>query len=342
MKQTVKRVLKILLLIVLLLAIYQFKLVMYGFQQLKGQLHIIYNARDVNECLQDPSVPDSVKQKLLLIGEIRKYAVDSLGLKDSKNYTTYYDQQGKPVLWVLTACEPFAMKAYEWYFPVIGSVSYKGFFDKEKGLPEEEKLKRQWYDIEYAPVGAWSTLGWFRDPVLSNMIKRKEGQIAELIIHELTHATVYLPSSVDYNENLATFVGEQGAISFLNYKYGAVAKQTIAYTNYKEDETVFGNYMVKACEQLDTVYNSMNTDLSFGEKLKIKYDAITAIVVSINKLSLHNKQRYTFSFPGDKLPNNAWFMSYKRYRVNQKDFDEELIQKHNGRLESFISAFKNQ
>ncbi len=329
-------------LLVLILTLVNLKLVIYGIQQLNGQLHIIYNARDVNECLEDKDVPDSVKQKLLLIREIRKYAVDSLGLKDSKNYTTFYDQQGKSVLWVLTACEPFAMKAYQWYFPFLGYVSYKGFFDKEKGLPEEEKLTRQWYDIEYAPVSAWSTLGWFRDPILSNMLKRKEGQIAELIIHELTHATVYLPSSVDYNENLATFVSEQGAIRFLNYKYGEKAKQTITYTNYKEDETVFGNYMVNACERLDTVYTSMNKELPFRQKLNIKFHVIAEIITGINHLSLHNKQRYTFTFPEDKLPNNAWFMSYKRYRVNQNDFDKELQTKYNAKLELFISFLRNQ
>lgn len=342
MSKVVKRVLKSILLIILLLAIYQYKLVIYGVQQLKGQLHIIYNARDVNDCLQDATVPDSVKRKLLLIREIRKYAVDSLGLKESKNYTTFYDQQGKPVLWVLTACEPFAMRAYEWYFPLLGKVSYKGFFEKEKGLPEEEKLIREWYDVEYSPVGAWSTLGWFRDPVLSNMIKRKDGQIAELIIHELTHATVYLKSSVDYNENIATFIGEQGAIRFLHYKYGADAKQTIEYTNYKEDETEFGNYMVNACEQLDSVYNSMDSTLSFRDKLKIKYNAITKIVTGINQLPLHNKPRYTFSFPGNHLPNNAWFMSYKRYRVSQNDFDKDLQMQFHGKIELFISGLKNQ
>ena len=123
MKKILFRLLKILLAIVLLLAFYHYKLVIYGVQQLKGQMHIIYNARDVNECLNDATVPDSIKQKLLLIRAIRKYAVDSLGLKDSKNYTTFYDQQNKPVLWVLTACEPFAMKAYQWYFPLLGNVS---------------------------------------------------------------------------------------------------------------------------------------------------------------------------------------------------------------------------
>lgn len=325
-----------------IIALWQYKLIIYGYQQLQGQLHIINNAREVTECLIDPLVPDSVKQKFLLINEIRRYAIDSLGLKDSKNYTTYYDQQGKPVLWVLTACKPFAMKAYQWYFPLLGMVSYKGFFERANGMHEEKKLKDEWYDTEFSPVSAWSTLGWFRDPVLSNMVKRKEGQIAELIIHELTHATVYLPSSVDYNENLATFVGEQGAIRFLNNKFGSDAMQSVAYRNFKEDETVFGNYMVEACSLLDSIYNSINPGLSFSQKLKIKYDAITGIILGIHHLSLHNKQRYSFSFPEDHLPNNAWFMSYKRYRVKQNDFDKELAEKFSGKIEAFIEDLKKQ
>ena len=326
----------------LLAAVYHYKLVRYGYQQLKGQLHIIVNARPVSECLQDASVPDSIKQKLLFIGEVRKYAVDSLGLKDSKNYTTLYNQQNKPVLWVLTACQPLAMQAYLWHFPLLGAVSYKGFFDKEIGLPEQAALKAQGYDTEYSPVSAWSTLGWFRDPVLSNMLKRKEGQLAELIIHELTHATVYLPSSVDYNENLATFIGEQGAIRFLTNKYGANAVQTQNYKHYKADETLFGNYMVHACTRLDSLYSAMPQNASLSTKIKTKYKLITEIVLGINKLSLHNKQRYTFSFPEDKLPDNTWFMSYKRYRVNQNDFDKKMEQQFKGKLELFINDLKNQ
>lgn len=341
-KVILKRFLKFTLLLLILIAIAKYKLVIYGLQQLKGQLHIINNTREVSECLKDVNVHDSIKQKLLFIDEVRKFAVDSLGLKNSRNYTTYYDRQNKPVLWVITACEPFAMKAYEWYFPFLGSVSYKGFFNKEKGLPEQQLLKSHGYDTEFSPVSAWSTLGWFRDPVLSNILKRNEGQIAELIIHELTHATVYLPSSVDYNENLATFVGEQGAIRFLNRKYGIDAKQTIAYKNYKADETVYGNYMVLSCKQLDSLYKTIPTTLSYRDKLKIKYDAITAIVLNIRHLPLHNKPRYTFNFPGNSIPNNTWFMSYKRYRVNQNEFDKQLANQFFGRLDLLIDDLKKK
>ena len=129
---------------------------------------------------------------------------------------------------------------------------------------------------------------------------------------------------------------------FLNYKYGADAKQTSSYQHFKEDETAYGNYMVNACERLDSLYNALPANFSFHDKLQLKYKLISEIILNINQLPLYNKQRYTFSFPEDQLPNNAWFMSYKRYRVNQNDFDNELKEKYDGRLELFISALKNQ
>jgi hypothetical protein len=100
--------------------------------------------------------------------------------------------------------------------------------------------------------------------------------------------------------------------------------------------------MVNAGTKLDSVYNSINPSISFRGKLKIKYNAITDIVTGINRLSLHNKQRYTFTFPKAQLPNNAWFMSYKRYRVNQNDFDAQLQKQFKGRIELFITDLKSK
>ena len=314
------------LIVVIGLALYQYKLVLYGMAQLKGQLHIVWNAKPVEEVLADNEFPDSLKNKLRLIGEIRRFSIDTLGLKDSKNYTTLYDQKGKPVLWVITACEPFAMKAYEWHFPFLGDVSYKGFFVKEKGIPEVEKLKAQGYDTDYHPAGGWSTLGWFKDPILSNMLRRNEGQLAELIIHELTHATLYLPGSVDYNENFATFVGEQGAIKFLQSKFGRASTELNNYTEYQHDEEVFGEYMLQACHSLDSLYRNMNSGLTRFEKSSIKYKHIVTILSGIHQLNLYHPERYAFNTKNGQLPNNAFFMSYSRYRKKQSTFYTSYIQ----------------
>lgn len=108
-------------------------LILYGLAQAQGQLHIIQHTREVADVMKDPTFPDSLKKKLLLIREIKQFAYDSLGLKPSDNYTTIYDQHGKAVLWTITASDPFCLKPKEWVFPLLGAVSYKGFFDYEKG-----------------------------------------------------------------------------------------------------------------------------------------------------------------------------------------------------------------
>ena len=194
----IARTAEVLLITAAFYVLFNFRLVAYGITQLKGQLSIVWHAKPIAEALSDPAFPDSLKQKLKLVEEIKKFAIDSLGLRATENYSTLYDQQGKALLMNLTAAEKFELKAYTWNFPLLGEVSYKGFFDFKKGKSEAEELERKNYDVEYSSVSAWSTLGWFRDPIFSGMLKRNEGQLAELIIHEMTHATIYLKSSVDF------------------------------------------------------------------------------------------------------------------------------------------------
>lgn len=318
-----------------------YDLVSYGLQQLKGQLNIIWNAKPVAEVIQEGTLPDSLIRKLKLIEEIRKFSSDSLGLKNSDNYSTFYDQKGKPALWVLTACEPFNMKAYEWYFPFLGNVSYKGFFIKEKGIPEADELKAKGYDIEYSPTSAWSTLGWFKDPVLSGMLRRSEGHLAELIIHELTHSTVYLPGSVEYNENLATLVGEEGAQLFLKNHFGENSEELISYQNDLHDEEIYGRYMVDACAKLDSFYTTLNLGQDTETLHRKKYFFIVELITGIRKLPLKKPSRYRFEFPGDKIPGNAWFMGFKRYRSSQDEF-RSLLDKHNRDLKAFISHIREK
>ncbi|MEP7264384.1 MAG: aminopeptidase [Bacteroidota bacterium] len=329
------------ILLVLLLAIAGYVIlhlsdVIYGIAQLKGQLHLVMNTRPVTEVIDDANVSAEIKTKLKLIQVIRKYASDSLGLKESKNYTTFYDQQNKPVLWVLTACSPFELKPYQWEFPFLGKVPYKGFFVEEKGKAEQQKLKLEMLDTELGATGGWSTLGWFTDPVLSNMLKRSDGKLAELIIHELTHATVYIAGNTEYNENLATFIGEKGAEKFLADHYGTESEELKSYIYYKEDEEIYGNYMLQSSNALDSLYKTFQKE-PLEDKLRKKYLFILKIVQDIKHLPLHNKSRYQFKFPGDHLPNNAWFMGYRRYRGNQSGLQEAFEAQHSD-LKLFVHS----
>src|SRR4051812_1972821 len=127
-----KRTLLLILLLLLTWSAFNIELISYGISQFKGQMHIINSARPIEEVLKDNNISQLTKDRLMFIDTVKNFAIDSLGLKASKNYTTYYDQQNKPLLWVITACDPFNLKPYQWKFPFVGSVSYKGFFDYEK------------------------------------------------------------------------------------------------------------------------------------------------------------------------------------------------------------------
>jgi predicted aminopeptidase len=339
--KTVRKILKLLLVLLVSLILWNYKLVLYGIGQLKGQMHLVYNAKPIEEVLKDQNLNPDYKRKLLLVQQIKKFAVDSLGLKNSENYTTFYDQHGKPVLWVLTGCEPFALKAFQWQFPFLGDVSYKGFFVKEKGDKEFNDLIKKGFDADLSTTSGWSTLGWFKDPVLSNFLKHSEGRLAETIIHELTHGTVYLKSSVDYNENLATFVGEQGAEKFLTTAFGKNSKELNDYLHYKSDEQLYGNLLLQASQRMDSLYHSFNSkSFSWKEKLFMKDKLIAEILLHINKQPFYRKEYYYFDFRKERLPNNTFFMANLRYREKQDDFEKLFHEKYRDDLHFFIEGIK--
>jgi predicted aminopeptidase len=341
MRRIVSIAWRTLLVLTFLAAIYWSDLLIYGFRQLSGQLHIVWNARPIEDVLADSTFADSLKSRLRLSEPIRKFATDSLGLNETDNYTTVYDQQGKPALWVLTAAEPLALKPFTWTFPFLGEVEYKGFFRKELGEVEANELRSKGYDVMYRPTGGWSTLGWFKDPLLSNMLRRTEGAFAELLIHELTHATLYLKGSVEYNENFATFVGEQGALHFLQSHFGTDSKQQTTYRHQLGDEQLFGDHMLQACERLDSLYTNMDRSKSTEVLKREKSAFILGLVSGIDKLPLHHPERFgwTPDAYAPDLPGNAWFLSFKRYRSSLGEFTSQL-DSLNGNLKAFIQFHK--
>jgi predicted aminopeptidase len=330
--------------LVVIVVIWQHQLIWYGIGQGYGQMKIIYNARPLQEYLTDPAFPDSLKQKLILIQEIRRFAIDSLGINDSDNYTTVYDQKGKPVLWVVTACPPYELEAVEWHFPIIGKFSYKGFFDYEKAVKEENLLKKQGYDTEIDEVAGWSTLGFFKDPILTSMLERSEGQLANLIIHELTHGTLYVKNNVEYNENLASFVGDQGALQFLVYKYGKDSKEYRAYQYSKINRQKYSDHILHGADLLDSLYNHFPPRITSSAKDKLKYELIERIMQKTDTISFAGPERYTtqlkHSMEMDSLPNNTYFMGYIRYRAQQNQFEEEFKNKFDSDFKKYLTYLK--
>ena len=297
------------------------------------------NSTDVSDVLADPSVPDSVKYKLKLIQEIKQFTVDSLGFEPSDNYTSYFDQKGKPSLWVVTGAKPFALEPKEWYFPILGKVPYKGFFVHSKAEDEERKLERENWDTNLRVASGWSTLGWFSDPVLSNMLYDGVGELANTIIHELTHGNLFVKDSVEFNENLASFFGDQGARRFLNYKFGKNSPESLLYDRSQSDRRHFTSHILRGADKLNEMYTSSEETLADNLRYSSKRQLIDNIKSSVDTLSLNRKQQYLAYVDKSKV-NNAFFMSYLRYRADFTFFERELKVTFNEDLKGYFDHFK--
>lgn len=335
-RRVIKRIFLAVVCLLLVLIIARWELVKYGIEQGRGQLKIMWNAKPVEDYLASPTFPDSLKEKLRLINRVRQFAIDSLSLKDTKNYKTLYDQQGEEIMWVVMASEPFRLKAKEWTFPVIGSVPYKGFFDKSKAIRLRDELEREGWDVNLRNPGGWSTLGWLTDPILSGMLSRSEGDLASLIIHEMSHATIFVKDSIDFNENLASFIGDRGAERFLMSTYGADSDEFIQYINEDRDYIKFSDHMLRGAGKLDSLYSTFTADDPLALKTKRKTEMIQRIVNSLDTLSLRGSNaRPSLRFQ-QRLPNNAYFMNFMRYQSRQDVFLEEWQKVFGGDLKSYI------
>lgn len=330
-----KRALLALAVTITVLIIAYWDLVSYGFRQGKGQFIVIWNARPVEEVLKDQSFPDSLKSKLYLIEKVRKYAIDSLGLMDTENYKTLYDQKGEEIMWVVTACEPFRFIPKEWKFPILGAVPYKGFFSKEKAITLRNELDKEGWDTSIRNPGGWSTLGWFTDPILSNMLDRTEGDLANLIIHEMVHATIFIKDSIDFNENMATFIGDRGAERFLISAYGTQSNEYKVYVNEDYDFTKYSEHMLRGSQLLDSLYHSFQEKTPIEQRKKLKEASIKKIVLLLDTLSLTINQKPSDRFK-ERLPNNTYFMNMKRYQSKQDIFWEELRNNFSGDIKEYI------
>ena len=341
-KKAIKLFFEILFFLVVIFCLLYSKLVIYGISQGEGQLSMVLNSKPIPEILADPTFPDSLKQKLNLITEIKEYAVDSLGIHKSNNYTSVYDQLNKAILLTVSACEPYAFKPKEWTFPFLGTVSYKGFFDKKEARKEIYRLKQAGYDVDvYSPSG-WSTLGWFKDPILSNMLKNSEGGLANLIIHELTHGTLYVKDNVNFNENLANFIGDKGAEKFLLHKFGKDSRQYIDYEQKKDDEKIYTDYILKSAARLDSLYHLMGRGNSEEDTKREKKLLIKEIVLGVNRLPLHKPKNY-FNYTLQAFAEgNAFFMGFTRYDSQYEIFNKEYIEVYHSDLKMYLNAMKKK
>ncbi len=239
---------------------------------------MLHAAKPISELLQQPDLNPRLRQQLLRVQEIRRFASQALGLPDNRSYTTYADLQRPFVVWNVFATPELSLRLEHWCFPVVGCVNYRGYFDRADALAYADLLRLQDLDVNMAGVPAYSTLGWFDDPVLNTFIDLPEAELARMIFHELAHQVVFVPGDTEFNESFATAVELAGVERWLQQSNETARQHYAEYASRRRD---FLNMLLQTKEQLQQLYQSDLSRIAKRERkqqifseLKIRHEQI--------------------------------------------------------------------
>lgn len=181
----------------------------YG-QAAKGQMSLLLDRRRIDALLTQDDLEADTRRKLELVLSARQFAAESLLLPSGRSYLSYVELQRPFVLWNVFAANEFSTAPVSWCYPIAGCVSYRGFFSEERAQRYASALERDGFEVYSGGVDAYSTLGWFADPVTSSVLRRADHRLVALLFHELSHQLIYLPGDTTFNESFATFVEQEG------------------------------------------------------------------------------------------------------------------------------------
>jgi len=301
----------------------------------QGSVH--FHSVSVKDLLEDAGTEAQAKEKIRFIQEVKHYGEKRLGLTATENYTTFVEVKG-PILYVVSACEKDRLKPYSWSFPIIGRVTYKSFFTQVDAVNEKTLLDGRGYDTYTQRAGAYSTLGWLKDPILSSMLEWDRAPLANLILHEMTHGTIYIKGHTDFNEQAATFVGNQGSINFLTEKYGADSKEVAFARRLQEDDLLFGRWIDQACRRLTDFYEK---DIPKAEKVKGREAIFQSIKEEFKEIKPRLQTDTYSNF--ERVPlNNAVLLSYHRYIHRLSSFGPmyDYLDRDLGRVVDFFKRIQ--
>ena len=288
---------------------------LYLVEQGLGQAEVLWNRQSVTEFTAQHDLSAREKENLGLIRHLKAFSVDSLGYAPTADFEQVYDQQNEALIWLVTASEPFQIRPYTWTFPLIGEVSYKGYFSRWEALREQSRLRSLGYDTELSPVSAWSTLGWFRDPILSENLKLKKGQFCNLMLHELFHATYYASDAVNQNENLAMFVADKATRMYLKSDSAALSD----YLHTSHTQRIINAYLQRQMEDLNSNYRKHRGHSNL-QSLKNKW--IAMICDSLELLPVSDTVRLHRLRHKLKVSGNACFIGFSQYNSLQDSLDK--------------------
>ncbi|MGZ8290564.1 MAG: aminopeptidase [Telluria sp.] len=208
----------------------------YYAQAAQGQLSLLSDARPIEDWLADNGTDAKLRLRLATARQIRSFAVKELGLPDNASYTNYAALTRPYVLWNVVATPELSLKPLQWCFPVAGCVNYRGYYSKDAAQEYAKELRAEGHDVQVGGVPAYSTLGWFNDPLISTFIHYPDAELARLIFHELSHQVVYIPGDSQFNESFASAVEEAGVERWLaGYGNDAMRQNYARYAARKQD-----------------------------------------------------------------------------------------------------------
>lgn len=291
----------------------------YLFKSAYNQMSLLNARVPIEKALQDPQLSREEKTKLELTLNVRKFAAEELGLNVDKNYSTYVKLDRPYVSYAISASPKWKLETYRWSFPIVGKVPYKAYFKESDALDEEAEMKKQDYDTYVRGVTAYSTLGWFNDPLLSSMLRGKDAYLVNTIIHESVHATLFIKSEADFNERLATFLGNKGMELYYHQLEGADSPTLKAVLQDSEDDRIFSQFITAELKQLSDWYEQLPP----AEKTEdLRQERIASIQKKFTSQVLPKmKSRSMEGFAKIKL-NNARLVVYKTYMQDLKDFEK--------------------
>lgn len=291
------------------------------------QTKILNRRHPIASIVADTATDWETRNKLLLVLQARQFAADSLKLNAGDSYTLFARAESDTLVMVLSAAYKDRFAPHTWRFPIVGRVPYKGFFELRDAQKEQRKLEARGFDTYLRPSAAYSTLGWFNDPLLSTLLRYDEISLANTVIHELFHNTFYAPGQAVFNESLANFVGGRGAIEFFCGRDGPDAATCRTATGAWDDDVTFGVFLKGLVDDLETLY--ARPDLSREDKLRererIFSDAQARFAAEVRpRLKVD-----TFAgFTRDPL-NNATLISRRIY-YDRLDLFERVYQSRGG------------
>lgn len=293
------------------------------------EARILSRRQSIPRLVNDSTTPVQTREKLRLVMDARAFAVDSLGLPAGDSYTTFSQLDSDTLALVVSAAYRDRFQAYTWWFPIVGRVPYKGYFSEAKARAAMRGLEEKGLDTYLRPTSAFSTLGWFNDPLVSPLLRYDSIGLANTVIHELTHNTIYLSGQAMFNESLAEFVGGRGTIAFFCSRHGAESPECRAARADWEDELVFGAFLDGLVTKLDSLYR--RTDLETETKLARREEIFSRAREAFRSEVQPRFQRATYgSFLTTPL-NNATLLSRRLY-YHRLDLFEELYHRMGGDL----------